>query len=152
MATRDELYCKFGLAAEAGQLFETELGTLLLMARGLSGRWHLAPDVEAGRKLLKEIDSHTLGRLLGRVKDMISFDDHLEAQFQAALNARNRLNHGFFEEHNFRIQTDDGRDLMVEDLETLHAELFEAWQVVSSITKVVMEVLLQQQGHRGDAT
>jgi hypothetical protein len=35
MASRDDLYCKFGVTAEAAQLFETELGTLLLAARGL---------------------------------------------------------------------------------------------------------------------
>ena len=34
MATRDDLYAKFGATAEAAQLFETELGTLLLVASG----------------------------------------------------------------------------------------------------------------------
>lgn len=35
MADRHELYAKYGIAAEAAQLFETELGTLLLGLRGL---------------------------------------------------------------------------------------------------------------------
>lgn len=33
VASRDELYAKFGIATEAAQLFETERGTLLLCAR-----------------------------------------------------------------------------------------------------------------------
>ncbi|MFN4020896.1 MAG: hypothetical protein ACK4IC_10305 [Erythrobacter sp.] len=55
-----------------------------------------------------------------------------------ALNARNRLSHGFFERHNFRIQTSEGRAKMVADLEQLHAELFTAWQVASSITEAMV--------------
>ena len=34
MATREEVYAKFGLTAEAAQLFETELGTILLAREG----------------------------------------------------------------------------------------------------------------------
>ena len=141
MATREDVYGKFGLAAEAGQLFETELGTLLLGAQGLRGGWHITPEPTAGRKLLDEIDRHTLGRLLGRVKTVVTFDESLEADFISALKARNRLNHGFFEKHNFGIQTDEGRDLMMDDIEEIHTELFNAWQAVSAMTMAIMAVL-----------
>jgi hypothetical protein len=49
--------------------------------------------------------------------------------------------HGFYERHNTRIQTDAGRDKMLEDLELLHAELFQAWQMASAMSKVVIERL-----------
>jgi len=145
MATREDVYCKFGLAAEAGQLFEAELGTLLLGARALKDGWHITPDLKAGRKLLDEIDRHTLGRLLGRVKTMVEFDESMDAGFVSALKSRNRLIHGFFELHNFQIQTDEGRDSMMIDLEALHTELFDAWQAASAMTSALTKVLIEQQ-------
>lgn len=145
MATREDVYCKFGLAAEAGQLFETELGTLLLFAKGLKGGWHISPKPDDGLKLLRDIEKQTLGRLLGNVKDVMAFDEGLEVMLAAALKARNRLNHGFFERHHFRIQTDDGRDMMWHELEELHTEMFEAWQVVSAMTKVCLSFMTEQQ-------
>ena len=41
VATRDELYAKFGVTAEAAQLFETELGPLILCVRGLEEGWQV---------------------------------------------------------------------------------------------------------------
>ena len=143
MATRDELYAKFGITAEAAQLFETELGTLLLCTRGLESGWHVVPDGESGRELLRDIDKSTLGGLLSKLKRHVEFDDDLAARFASALSARNRLNHGFYERHNFKIQTDEGRDEMMADLEALHDELFGAWQFVSAMTSLASDVIMR---------
>lgn len=59
----------------------------------------------------------------------------------SAVQARNRLNHGFFEKHNFSIQTDQGRHAMLADLEALHEELFNAWQLASAMTQIMMRVI-----------
>lgn len=141
MATRDELYAKFGITAEAAQLFETELGTLLLSVTALENGWHLTPDPKKARKALDEIEAHTLGRLLGVLKGKVAFDEHLGERFASALKARNRLNHGFYERHNFKIQTDEGRDAMIAALEELHEELFQAWQVASGLTTATAELV-----------
>ncbi len=132
------------MAAEAGQLFETELGTLLLGAKGLKNDWHITPETEAGLKLLDEIDKYTLGRLLGQVKTIVTFEEGLETDFLSALKARNRLIHGFFEKHNFRIQTDEGRDEILHDLEVIHTELFNAWQAASAMTVALTAILVDQ--------
>lgn len=145
MATREEVYGKFGITAEAGQLFETELGTLLLSAKGMADGWHITPDVKAGRKLAADIDRHTLGQMLKRVKTMVTFEEGLDLLLISALKARNRLNHGFYERHNFRIDTDEGRDLMMDDLEILHTELFDAWRLVSAMTETTLAFLVDQQ-------
>ena len=142
MATRDELYAKFGITAEAAQLFETELGTLLLGARGLEQGWHVVPDGEKARVVLEDVNRSTLGRLLTTLKRHVQFAADLEERFSSALNARNRLTHGFFERHNFKIQTDKGRDEMIADLEVLHDELFGAWQLASAMTSLVSEFML----------
>ena len=151
MATRDELYAKFGITAEAAQLFETVLGTLLLCARGLESGWHVVPDGASGRDLLGEIDRSTLGGLLTKLKRHVEIDDDLSARFASALAARNRLNHGFYERHNFKIQTDEGRDAMMADLEALHDELFTAWQLAGAITSLASEVLMREH-ERGNQT
>ncbi|MGR3723466.1 hypothetical protein [Abyssibius alkaniclasticus] len=143
MATRDELYAKFGITAEAAQLFEMELGTLLLSVSALENCWYVAPDQAEVRKTLDQIEAHTLGRLLGVLKGKVAFDEHLAERFASALKARNRLNHGFYERHNFKIQTDEGRDLMVADLEKLHEELFGVWRVASGLTSVMAELVIK---------
>lgn len=133
MATREDVYQKFGITAEATQLFETELSSLIIGTQGLVRGWHKTPDPKQGKKLLKLLDRQTMGKLLQGVKESAGIDDDTKNQFTSALKARNRLFHGFFERHNFRIETDEGRDLMIADLEQLHDELFKAWQTASSM-------------------
>ncbi|GGE02403.1 hypothetical protein GCM10011390_21590 [Aureimonas endophytica] len=142
MATRDELYAKFGVTAEAAQLFETALGTLILCVRGLEEGWHAEPDGEAARRLLLDIDRKTLGGLLANLRESFLFDDDLTDLFATALNCRNRVNHGFFERHNYAIATAEGRDAMVADLEQSHQRLFDAWQMASRITTAFNEAFL----------
>lgn len=141
MATREELYAKFGITAEAAQLFETELGTLILCSQALEHGWHVAPDGEKARAALHEIDRSTLGRLLTTLKGRVRLEGGLVDRFDLALKARNRLNHGFYERHNFKIQTDEGRDVMIADLEALHEELFQAWRIAGAMTSLVSEFM-----------
>lgn len=149
MATREQLYAKFGETAEAAQLFETELGTLLLCVQGLERGWHAAPDGGASEKLLHDIDRSTLGQLLAKLRLSISFDEAVTGQFASALKARNRLNHGFYERHSFAIQSDGGRDAMLEDLSALHDELFDAWRMADRISTPFHEAFLHA---RSEAT
>ncbi|MDX8500235.1 hypothetical protein RFM99_17645 [Mesorhizobium sp. VK4C] len=104
MATRDELYAKFGITAEAAQLFETELGSLLLCARGLERGWHHQGDPDDARKLLDHIDRSTLGQLLGTLKNCVSLDHGLVDRFASALKARNRLFHWFYKTHALKFR------------------------------------------------
>lgn len=141
MATRDELSAKFGITAEAAQLFETELGTLLLAVTCKSKRWAEMPDPEGARDLHDQINKHTLGRLLKNVRGKIDIDEVTTNQLASALAARNRLNHGFFLHHGFSIQSDEGREAMVADLDKLHDELFHAWQLASAMSDLAMRAL-----------
>lgn len=141
MTTREELYAKFGMTAEAAQLFETELETLLFGLRAIEQGWHVNPDPAEARRVLDHLDTHTLGRLLGALRDRVSFDESTLSCFTAALDARNRLNHGFFERHNFNIQTAQGREVMLADLERLHDTLSVAWQRASALTDTVVKLI-----------
>lgn len=149
MATREELYAKFGITAEAAQLFETSLGTILLGTTGLGKGWHKTPEPQIGRQLLAAIEKHTLGQLIRNLRSTVDIDDETISIFESALNTRNRLIHGFYERHNFRIQSDEGRDQMLADLEMMHEELFMAWRIASTMESGLMEhlVRLKQTAH-----
>lgn len=141
MTTRDEIYAKFGITAEAAQLFETELGTLLLYVQGMQNDWHVVPDRNSAQAALDHIERSTLGGVITTLKKHVGIDEHLAARFASALQARNRLNHGFYERHNFKIETDEGRDEMFADLEELHTELFNAWRIASTMRELATKAL-----------
>lgn len=141
MATRNELYAKFGITAEAAQLFETEIATLLLFASSIENGWHVTPDQVSARRTLDQIEAHTLGRMIGVLKGKVAFDEDLAERLASGLKARNRLNHGFYERHNFKIQTNEGRDVMIADLEELHEELFQVWRTASDLTTIMAELV-----------
>ena len=103
MPDRYELYAKFGIAAEAAQLFETELGTLLLGFRGSEKNWHIEPDGAAARVVVDKIDRSTLGKHLDDLRNYINFEGGVEDVFFSGLAARNQLAHGYFERHGLRI-------------------------------------------------
>lgn len=148
MATRTQLYAKFGITTGAAQLFETELATLLLWSHGLEHGWHVAPDGRQARTVLDKINRDTLGRLLARLKQRVTLDDDLEIRFASTLQARNRLIHGFYEQHNFKIQTREGRGEMIADLEVLHDELFRAWQLASAMTSIAFDIARDEKDRR----
>ncbi len=141
MTTRDEIYAKFGTTAEAAQLFETELGTLLLYVQGVQNGWHVVPDRQSAQAALNDIERSTLGGLISTLKKRVGIDEQLAGRFVSALQARNRLNHGFYERHNFKIETDEGRGEMFADLEKLHTELFNAWQIARTMTELATKAL-----------
>jgi hypothetical protein len=120
LPTGYQLSAKFGRAAKAAQLLETEPGTLLISVRAIEKGWHVTPDPVNTPKALEKIEADPLGVHEGKA----AFDE----RFAWALKARNHLNHGFHERYNFKIQNDEGRDGVIADVEELHKELFESAQ------------------------
>jgi hypothetical protein len=141
MASRNDVYLKFGVAAEAAQLLETSLGTALVGVQGLQRGWHTLPKPEEARAALERVEKSTLGTLLKEIQALVTFEGDMPAFFLAALKTRNRLMHGFYERHNFKIQTDEGRDEMLADLEAMHNELLNAWQAADAIASVILSRL-----------
>lgn len=129
MATREDVYAKFGLTAEVAQLFETELGTLLLAREGEEREWHLKASPEKAAEFYEKLNRMTLGQILAKLRDCLDFDGRVARSFEIALNARNCLNHGFFERHNFAIFDDAGRTAMIDELEKMHSELVDAYEI-----------------------
>lgn len=141
MTDRHELYAKYGIAAESAQLFETDLGTLLLCLQALEKGWYIIPDGVGASEVLDSINSSTLGRLLKDLRRHIKIEGAIEDEFMSALEARNLLMHGFFERHNFDIQTEGGREKMIASLDHLHGKLFAAWQTSGKLTTIISQIV-----------
>ena len=63
-----------------------------------------------------------------------------------ALVSRNRLTHSFYLQHNNRRNSDDGRDVMLFDLEEIHDNLLEAIKALWLLSGVDLEMLALEQG------
>lgn len=141
MPSLDDVYRKFGGTAEAAQLIETELGTMLLAARCIEEG--LLENKNPGRAtdILGSVNRHTLGQLLKNLKNHTQSLDALEDLLLGALEGRNCLFHSFYRKHNFRRNSDEGRALMMEDLEAIHSVLLEAYKAIMKLSGVDLDAM-----------
>lgn len=134
MPTLDEVYRKFGETSEAAQLLETGLGNVLILVGGVEQDLFTRMKPSEASDLVDQINSHTLGRLINRLRTEAQFPDDIEPLLSAALEIRNRLSHSFYREHNFRRNSDEGRAMMLDDLESMHEFIIKAHKAVLRIS------------------
>jgi hypothetical protein len=141
--TLDDVFRKYGETAEAAQLLETELGTLLLneqcMEEGLFG----ADGIRA-TEIVRSINRDTLGGLIRKARSGQSIEE-IEALLEAALKARNRLIHSFYRKHNMRKFSDDGRMIMMQDLDNIHATILGAYKALMLLGGTDLDELAKQE-------
>jgi hypothetical protein len=141
MPSLDDVYRKFGETAEAAQLIETELGTMLLAARCVEEGLLEKQNPPRATDILDSVNRHTLGQLFKNLKNHTQSLDALEDLLLMALSERNRLLHSFYRNHNFRRNSDEGRALMLEDLETIHSVLLKAYKVIMKANGTDLDVV-----------
>ena len=146
MATLDDVYRKYGEVSEAAQLLETQLGSLLLSHKCIEAGLLEGPDPDKATVIYKQITKQTLGRLIQCIDTITDTDVELDDLLGDALAARNRLAHSFFLQHNFRRNSDDGRDVMLRDLELTHDILLAAYEAVLLFSGVELETLVAEHG------
>jgi len=139
MPTLDDVYRKFGETYQAAQLLETELGTLLLEAKAIEADLLDHPNREQASDILESINHQTLGQLLKKLNHSRASVSELEALLSRALAERNRLAHSFYREHNLRILSEEGRALMLKDLESMHITIFDAYKAVMLLSGYDLE-------------
>jgi hypothetical protein len=139
MPSLDEVYKQFGEAAEAAQLLETALGNLAIDVGIVENESALLNNPTNARELVERINRKTLGQLLGSLKGKADALQHLEMDLAAALQARNRLSHSFYREHNFRRNSEQGRAVMLEDLCFLHRTILGAHRALLEASGVNFE-------------
>lgn len=149
MATRDEVHAKYGAAMEAAQMFEAEVGLLILCVESLEKGLYREPDRAAAKDLIANIDSQALGQLLHRVRKQVTLLAHIDERFKSGLKARNMLAHGFFHYHSEKIKEEAGRATMVRDLEVFRAQLEAAWQSSIGATRLAVgEIINRKKAER----
>jgi hypothetical protein len=135
--TLDDVYRKFGEAAEAAELLETQLGNMLISVRGAEHDLFTNPNPELADDIFNTINRHTLGRLIKGLKSAPQSLVALEPLLWNALQERNRLLHS--SQHNFRKNSEEGRALMLNDLESMHDTLLRAYKAVMLLSGVYVD-------------
>jgi len=130
MPSLDEVYREFGDTAEAAQLLETQLGTMLLSAKCEAEDLLSNQDPKRAKQIYQSVDRSTLGQILKSLRGHTESLNALERLLEKALDERNRLFHAFYRQHNFRRNSEDGRTIMLQDLQAIHAVLLEAYKAV----------------------
>ena len=146
MPTLADVYRKFGEAFEAAQLLETELGTLLLAHKCIDAGLLENSDANRATAIHKQINKQTLGQLTRSLGAVGASIVDLEQLLSDALVSRNRLAHSFYLQHNLRRNSDDGRNVMLRDLEAMHENLLEAYKAVLLLSGVDLEKLVAEHG------
>ena len=141
MANLDDVYRKFGEAAEAAQLLETELGNILLAIEGSEKGLLERQDKELARNILNKIERSTLGTLLRSIENKIGDSKTTNTILEKALHERNRLSHSFYREHNFRRNSSEGCEVMLQDLEKMHEAILEAYKITLALSGIDIESL-----------
>lgn len=139
MPSLDDVYRKFGFASEAAQLLETELGNALFVAGAVDANLIDNPDPIKAREIWEFVNRQTLGQLLKSLHRSTDTLESLHDQLVKALRERNRLVHSFYRQHNFRRNSDDGRAIMMKDLESIHDAVLEAYLAVIRLSGVDLE-------------
>jgi hypothetical protein len=142
MVSLDDVYRKFGEAAEAAQLVETQLGNMLLLVRGAEEGLFFANDSKRATELYVSIDRQTLGQLIKSTNGTAQCLAAIESHISDALRERNRLCHSFYRQHNFRRNTVEGRMIMLKDIESIHDTLLRAYKAVMLLDGVDIDVLV----------
>lgn len=141
MPSLEDVYQKFGFASEAAQLLETELGTILWVSGAIKKNLFEKQDPDVATELYNSMNRKTLGQLLKGVKSTDISVAHLEELLSKALKERNRLAHSFYRQHNFRKNSEEGRQVMLDDLEKIHEVLLEAYKAVMLLSGVDLDKL-----------
>lgn len=128
MPTLDDVYRKFGETSEAAQKLEQLLRVLL----SLIGSTDEDSSDFKFELFSKEFTSKkTFGQILNALpkneSTNIRSGDDLFELLKSALAARNRLMHSFFPSHGIRSDSEEGREIMMADLQTIHDRVSKAY-------------------------
>ena len=142
MVSCQELYATYGMAAEAAQALETEAGNVALAFAALFRGTDALDDSQRQfySALVDDVNSRTLGNLLGKIKQLGHLDQKILDIINDALERRNYLTHRFFRTHNFAIYSETGRAAMMEELRDIQQRFALARAHLSAISSSLLEL------------
>jgi len=136
-ADKHELYAEFGVASEMAQVLELAAGNFALDYLCLFFNPDEITDEQRAmfRSLIDDVNQMTLGRLLKNIKTSATFDQNFLDTVETALERRNYLMHRFFRTHNFAINGEEGRRVMIEELKDIQNDLNRAHAILYAASK-----------------
>ena len=137
MATLDEVHRKFGEVSMDAQLLEHELGTLNLEHKYNDLGLFENPDPQKATEIENKINKRTLGNLKKELEQSGESIEQINQLLNDAVESRNRLTHRFYAYH--KCDTDDGREVMLRDLQAIHKVLLEAYKEVLRLSGIDVE-------------
>jgi hypothetical protein len=143
MPTLEDVYRKFGFAAEAAQLLETQIGNMLLFHHAIEDDLIGGNDPERARVVWSFVNRQTLGQLLKSLNNHTQSLDRLNDLLLMALKQRNRLFHSFYPSHNFQRNSKEGRLIMLQDLEDIHTALLDAYKAVLLLEGIDLDAVTE---------
>ncbi|MDY6993905.1 MAG: hypothetical protein SVR94_15060 [Pseudomonadota bacterium] len=138
----DDVYARFGRAAEMAQVMELEAGNLALAYALIAfDIENLTNDQKRFLKSLSEdVDRRTFGNLVNLLKKSMDIDQTIEGVIDSALEKRNYLAHRFFRTHNFAIHSAEGRATMANELSELYDAFSFAHTMLHGMTHTLNEI------------
>ena len=137
----NEVFARFGLAAQHAQLFEEALGNFLLAHNKIFPASLGAGTLE---EFEAEIPKRTMGSLLREVNEHLNIIGGNSARrMDDALLKRNHLMHHFFLKSREKLETEEGRMDGIKELEKMIVEFKEAHELINKIymhMRVVMKI------------
>jgi hypothetical protein len=125
-----QVYAKYGLAMYLAQVLEHGLANLVVATQLGSS----VKSSEAMEELWKELFALTMGTQMKRVLKEARLSASQVARLQRALRTRNFLAHHYFRERAAQFLSFSGRNEMLDELETMQAELREADKELEPLT------------------
>ena len=117
------------------QLLECELGTLNLEHKYNDTGLFENPDPNKATEIENKIKFRgTLGSLKKDLEQSGESIEHIKQLLDDAVESRNRLTHRFYAYH--KCDSDDGREVMLRDLEAIHKDLLEAFKEVLRLSGI----------------
>ena len=104
------------------------------------------PSSEKATAIYEHVTKQTLGKLIRSLSPIGGFSENIEQLLSNALATRNRLTHSFYLQHNFRRNSDAGREEMLRDLEAMHDDLLDAYKAVLLLSGFDVDELVDEFG------
>lgn len=141
MATDKDMYAVYGAAVHAAGRFEFSVASLTLIAQMPSKGTPRLPDQAAVEKKINWISKRTLEALRKELDHLGVLEPAVRDWLIATTNARNDLVHHFLNRHATLLATEEGRDLVTEELLTINERMQSAANRAHHIVAKLSEAL-----------
>jgi hypothetical protein len=118
----------------------TRVSTLLAYD-AIERKMYIQADVDTAKRLLEAIEKKTLGASLSAIQSRFNIKDDLSSLFDRALQTRNLVMHRFFLHHGLAIETDSGRDDMLQHMDELRPHLGIGYQAAGYLAQILLDAV-----------